>query len=365
MEIHKDFADWYRAASVTPSSELLEARWAGVLAGAKALNIEQAMELLKLYVASPPPSFTTPQFLDAHFRAADNAFPSRDNIIELRVLAGAILRQVMDADGPLASIAALGAVTGNFGPRTEAPINLDHARAAQEYLARKGASIRNPQSAPSFNLRPISKERLDEILPSAVFGSNQTASLRDPIINSLNEANDRLNAEQARLIASLWEVIQFQREELNMLWWLQTRVSRDTGNPFSKLDEQAALVLPRELAELTMVVPGPAAILGIVLSSMEVANLDTKEVPISSAVNKTPRVWREKLTASIPTNLGRICPVLLAVAKSLETDGEIDWFPVYRKQSDLQIEQGLPSAVLAMQFYTECLLAIAIREAKK
>jgi hypothetical protein len=144
-----------------------------------------------------------------------------------------------------------------------------------------------------------------------------------------------------------------------MLWWLQTKVSRDLRVPFLELDErQATVVLPKELADLTVFLPGPAAILGMILASLEVTRTDSAGMSIAAAVNGTPRAWREKLsTEQNVLGLDDLCPVSFAIAKSLDTDGEADWLPVYRKRCDVKIEQNVARTELAIQVYTECLFS--------
>jgi hypothetical protein len=101
MAIHKDFADWYRAASVTPSAELLDARWKGVEVLAATLDATGLVTLLKLHAVRPQAGYKVPEFLDAAFRAEDPTFPIRDHIEELRILSGAIVRQTMETSSNL------------------------------------------------------------------------------------------------------------------------------------------------------------------------------------------------------------------------------------------------------------------------
>jgi hypothetical protein len=358
MAIHKDFADWYRAASVTPSAELLEARWKGVEAAAAALDALGLVTLLKLHAVRPQTGYKAPGFLDAAFRAQDPAFPNRDNIEELRILSGAIVRHILEADGNLAISAALGLVSSSFG-RRQTVTTPDHIRSADEYLARKGGAVREIGPVPNLKIEPMGKQRFEELMPTATFALNQVPQLRDPLLSTFNDETVRLSNHLIPYGASMWRVVQVQREELNMLWWLQTKVSRDLRVPFFEFDErQATVVLPKELADLTVFLPGPAAILGMILASLEVTRTDGAGMSVATAVNSAPRAWREKLTAEEnPVALGDLCPVSLAIAKSLDTDGETDWLPVYRKQCDVTIEQTVARTELAAQVYTERLFS--------
>jgi hypothetical protein len=359
MAIHKDFADWYRAASVTPSAELLEARWQGVEAAAADLDASGLVALLKIHAALPQAGYKVPEFLDAAFREQDPTFPNRDNLEEIRILSGAIVRQLIESDGSLAISAALGLVSSSFGSRRQKVTTPDHIKWAEEYVAHKGASVRDIGAAPELKIEPMRKERFDELMPTAIFATNQVPQLREPLFNTFNDESVRLSNDLAPFGAEIWRIVQVQREELNMLWWLQTKVSRDLRIPFVELDErQAAIVLPKELANLTVFLPGPAAILGMILASLETSRTDGDGMSIAAAVNSTPRTWREKFSAAqTPTGLGDLCPVSLAIAKSLDTDGEMDWLPVYRKQCDVKIDQDVARTELAAQVYTECLFS--------
>jgi hypothetical protein len=357
MAIHKDFADWYRAASVTPSAELLEARWQGVEAAAAGLNALGLVALLKLHAVPPQAGYKVPEFLDAAFRAPDPTFPNRDNIEELRILSGAIVRQIIETEGSLAISAALGLVSSIFGSRRQTVTTPDHVRSAEEYVARKGASVRDIGAGPKLAIEPMRKERFDELMPASIFAT--APQLREPLFSTFNDESVRLSNNLATFGVEVWRIVQVQREELNMLWWLQTKVSRDLRIPFVEFDEsQATIVLPKELADLTVFFPGPAAILGMILASLEETRTDGAGMSIAAAVNSTPRAWREKFSAApAPVGLGDLCPVSLAIAKSLDTDGEMDWLPVYRKQCDVKIDQDVTRTELAAQVYTECLFS--------
>jgi hypothetical protein len=359
MAIHKDFADWYRAASVTPSPELINARWKGVETAAVVIEVPDLITLLKIHAVRPQAGYRPPEFLDGVFRAQDPTFPNRDNIEELRILSGAIVRQIIDTDGPLAICAALGLVSSSFGSRRQTVTTADHITSAEEYLARKGGSVRDIEAMPSVKIAPIQKEHLAALLPASVFAANQLPQLHDPLLGTFVNESVRLGDSLALFGAAIGRIVQVQREELDMLWWLQTRVSRDLRVPFFELGErQATIVLPKELADLTVFLPGPAAILGMILASLEVTRTDGCGMSIAAAVNSTPRAWREKLSAEqAPVALNDLCPISLAIAKSLDTDGETDWLPVYRKQCDVKIEHDVARTEIAAQVYTERLFS--------
>lgn len=365
MATHKDFADWYRAASVTPSPELLDARWKGVEQAAAALTRSSLTSLLRLYCTRPEAGFKAPEFLDTAFRNQDATFPNRDNIEELRVLAGAILRQSVESNSSASTAAALGIVSSSFGSRRDTLTTLDHLRAAERFLATRGEATRDIKTSPQVNLAPMTKERYEQLMPAAVFAPNQTPSARDPLFNTFAEQTTKLNQSFAELSSALWRIIQAQREELNILWWLQAKVSRDLEVPFSKLPrQQASIIFPMELADLTVFLPGPAAIFGVVVAALMDTKSKSDGLTVAEGVNSLPRNWREQRVANLQLNTDRatLCPVLFAMAKSLDTDGEAEWLPIYRKQCDVKIEQPVSHPDLAVQVYNESLFLRALSE---
>jgi hypothetical protein len=366
MTVHKDFADWYRAASVTPSAELLDARWKGVEALASTLDGPTLSILLKLYAVRPGAGYKAPEFLDAAFRGHDSTFPNRDNSEELRVLAGAILRQAVEIDGRTATSAALGIVSSSFGSRRETLPSLDHLWAAEEYLANKGGAVREIKTVPQVRATQMTKEKFEELMPAAIFSAGALPAIRDPLLNTFADHTNRNNLALGQLNTSLWRVIQAQREELNMLWWLQTKASRDLEQPFSKIARpQASIVLPMELADLTIFLPGPSAVLGLIVAALELTPIVATDATAAEAVNAAPRDWRERRVAQLQPDVAELCPISLALARSLDTDGTTEWLPVFRKQCDVKIEVPAKLADIATQLYNERLFLRALAELKK
>lgn len=357
MNAQQHFADWYREASVLPPAELLEARWKGVEAVSAAVTNDQIIPLLALSVERPAADFRAPGFMDEPFRTLDTTFPVKDNLEELRVLAGAILRVVMELDGPLATPSALGIVASTFENRRPSTIASDHIAFAKRYLAQKSAKVRAVAVPQKLTFLTPTKERFDEILPPNHFAPNQTPNLRDPLFNFLAEVFGSLNTTATSLTRSLWHTSQVQREELDLLWWLQAKVSRDLHLPFSEINTAcASVVFPTELAILTKFLPGPTAIFGMLVSALESTDQITNSLTVATAINRTGREWREKLRAEFTSDeVIRLCPVLLAVAKSLDTDGEADWLPVFRKKCAINIETDIAPSALGMQLYNELL----------
>lgn len=359
-----NFADWYRSASIAPPQEFLEQRWNGVEEAAKSITPSGIIDLLRLFSITQRPGFKAPEFMDSAFRKFDTAFPT-GNLEELRVLAGAILRQVVDSRVESAVTTALGLVTSSFGRRTNLP-TADHVDAAEKFLAEQADDIRKVNSQQKVGSVSMTKERFDELLPPILFAQNQTPNLREPLFNALNDHANKSAQEFSNLYSVLWRTIQMQREELNSLWWLQARFSRQMKKPFRDFSSgEAVLVFAAEVSSLTELIPGPSAVVGILVAALDVVADKKTEITIIDAVKSTDRGWRARRAEEHKTaGLEELCPILLAVTKSLETEGETDWLPVYRRYCDVGIDSSTKSIDLAYQFYRELLFSRAIRELK-
>jgi len=327
------------------------------------------LDLAKLFTVPSPRDLEAPAgFCDA-FRSQDETFGARGNRHELRVLAGAVLRLVVDQGGPAATLAALGIVCGAFGSRAALVPVPEHIDAAERFLMRQAKIMRQRISPVGIKLKAPSKSRFSEIIPAAVFAQNSVPHLQEPLWTALSELSVTLSslATQAqKSLDQLTRTIVTQQEEINILWWLQTRYSTPLGKPFADVGRAAGvLVFPMEIADLTESVPGPDAVIAVLVHALSLAGNPTGEdqISITEAVNVTSRDWREKVRAKhVIGQHALLCPVILALEKSLETLGEKEWIPVYRAACDISAEASYGIIPLALQVYRERMLLDAARE---
>ena len=362
MAMNKEFADWYRSASVAPPAALLEQRWAGVEQVAKQISKVQLVELLRLFSGRPTMGLEAPAFLDKAFRDQDSSFPVKGHAEELRVLAGAILRHIVDQGMPASVASAYGLVCTSLGQSYENLPTKDHVFAARRFLVEEAIKVRDGQPAGDAKQAPISRQRLEELLPAAPFHPNQIQTLREPLIVALLELS-KIGQLPNEALANIQHLVQVQREEMNLLWWLQTAFSRDLRVPFSDIPLKTAVcVLPTELSDLGTFVPGSPAILGMIISALK--QTDGKgQVSIKEAVNATPTSWRARRASQESVQLiGSLCPIQFAISKSLDTDGNDDWLPAFRKHSILNADEGFEPPELAQQMYSECMFIRSLLE---
>lgn len=362
MVMHKEFADWYRAAAVAPPQDVLEQRWKGVEEATAGLNAAQVSELLRLFAIRPAHGYAAPEFLDTSFRHHDSAFPTRNHIEELRVLAGAILRNAVETEHASSVAAAYGFTCIAFGSRYANLPTREHVKPAEQFLASRATAIRDSTGGNDGKIASMSKERINEVFPATAFPPNQTPALREPLISVLIEQSTTNQSVDKRL-NTIWRLVQAQREESNLLWWLQNSFSKDLAVPFTQLSAaSSACIFPLELADLTVFIPGPSAILGMIVSAQGKTS-GNEESSIHGVVNAAPRGWRESRISQLSGQaVGALSPVLFAMSKSLDTDGEDDWLPSYRKQCEVKVDETYHVRDIAQQVYRERMFIRALSE---
>jgi hypothetical protein len=156
------------------------------------------------------------------------------------------------------------------------------------------------------------------------------------------------------------------REESDMLWWMSGKHSRDFKVPMAQMQlAEACIVAGKELADLTKVTPGPFAAQAILHTMLQRENSDPNEtVALSTAINKTDREWRQAWAESFSDSEGvDLCPILFGVQRSLESQGDSDWHPVFKTVTGLGPSLKVLPTELAVQVYEESLFVRAFDQA--
>jgi hypothetical protein len=360
--MNPSFPDWYRSATVTVPEGRLEKRWAGVQSICEKSDRPTIVALAAQFVLPGRENLVTPGFRES-FHAHDDVFPMKDNLEELRVLAGATLREIISRKGSSGRLASLALVCGAFGPRRAAVPVQDHLDAAQAFVNEESKRVRECHELVAPQTLLPTKEVLGTRFPDGVFAA--PPQLRAPLMQTLSEISVA-SAELQHYAHALSHRVLVREEELNLLWWLQTEFSRDLNKSFLEVGPIAGCaVFAGELADLTEFLPGPGAILAILLKAARIAGApsSSEQVTLRDIVNATPREWRERLEAKVTlSSIELLCPVHLAITKSLLTDGVDNWLPVYQKACDIDSRHGFPLAALTMQVYQERMLEACMVE---
>lgn len=353
--MHVQFPDWYRTAGVEPPGELLHSRWKAVEAVASAVNAELFQILLGL-AAGVSVSDDNRVTLLTTFQNTDPTIPASGASHELRILAAAVLRQIIEEGDSFATVSALGLSCAVFS-RPKVPA-AEHVSAANEFLAIESSEVRKPRPALKGRAQ-FTKAAYDKILSETVLQNPAQTNealfkLTGALVDALNLAN-----------VDLKQTVSLQQEELNLLWWRITTHSRALDVPFSSLQLQpASVILPAELADLTVFAPGPAAISGLIESALSQCKNNGEPLSIKSVINSLPREWRDKRASKLPAGLASACPVHAAISASMKTNGESEWLPIFEQTYGADSSAEHAGLNFAMQGYQERMLWLALEQVK-
>lgn len=364
-----EFPDWLRVANINIDSEYVKKRWAGTDAFLKSASTDLVLDLVRLALGVPAADEVNVDRFRACFRKADHAFPSRNNDTEMRALAcAALLTAMADGGDDVTDAAALGVVSGDcrgLGAPPPVPALVERAAA---YLAQRAVEVRT-RTGPTVPAFPADKLGALIERAKAQAGQDDTQPFVDSVVATFEYLHGALDGAMGSLreaIAAIESRQAAQDEEANIAWWVVGGWSKDQNVPMANLAlPEACLVAAKELADLTVLLPGPVAAEAYLYRMLPpVATGSSSRATIREAVNAIPRDWRTSCLGHQDWNvLVGIAPVLMAMHASLTTDGSDDWLPVYRKTSRIEPDTPMSPLDLAMQTYHELQLArVAIAE---
>lgn len=332
--MHKDFGEWYRLAGIEPQGESLANRWAVVEAFSPSRNDVVSLTELFYQFGKADETFLT-SFVGG-FQTADPAFRMRENNHELSVLAGAQLIHIIGGSNvALADMAALSLVSAAASNTRPGPSVKDIPEIAVRYLARR------------------SSERA-----SSIHADVRAADGRKDLFEALTMLGAPYDA-LAKEVQQLRHQLGVVTEESNILWWLFSEFSRDEEERWTKFSVPAtALMAGKELADLTIVLPGPAAAYAFLDRVIKCAKpKPPATVLISEAINAVSIAWRERYSSrSCPSELEPLLPIGHAVKVSLTAPQDGEWLPAFTQTTGIPADAKIAPHVLAHQVYVESLL---------
>jgi hypothetical protein len=148
--MNKNFGDWYRTVNIEPNSIQLGNRWNGIESYLKVLGTDSSaaveiFELIRLFYNLPVSQEFREKFVDI-FTNIDSAF-NRKNQLELSVLAGATLIEMVEQDYLLSDLVMLATTSMHFQDRSPAVPNI--FQNLLDLLNKRTASIRENISIPT------------------------------------------------------------------------------------------------------------------------------------------------------------------------------------------------------------------------
>jgi len=311
MDIHPKFSTWLAAAQITPGDESIRKWWTGI--SEFPIDRETIISLARVaFHADPDPSFegkmvTAIQKQDAGFVPG---------AVALSILAATRLAVAIEnEDEPLESLAALAIVCAHAAGRKKQPCLDDLAADAEQTLQWRSA------------------HRAD-------WNYLQTGKTESTDVDLLRE------------------VVGVCAEETNILWWVLGETSRDRNVRFGKIpDEMLPFVAGKELADLTMIIPGPPAFAAF---ADRVFRTERTKAPhrldVATAIAALPADWRDTMIALWKDKpLLPLCPIAKAIGLYATAHGA-QWPAEFAKSIGWPKGHKLNALQLALLTYRESLL---------
>jgi hypothetical protein len=338
--MHKDFAEWYRLAGIEPDGEILKKRWSVI--DEFDPKRDGVISLAKMFyrLGRPEEAFLS-SFIEA-FQQEDPAFKIRDNDHELSILAGAqLVDTISRADTKLADLAALSLVSAAASNARKAPSVTDIPEIAARHLTKRSRKRFSSDDYSEGNSKAEFLEALTE--------------LGTPY------------AEVAEELQRLRQQLEVVSEESNMLWWLFSETSRDENQRWNSFSVPAAAVIAgKELADLTVVLPGPIAAPAFL--DRTIRSIKTKppaSVSVTKAIGEVSHGWRQSYAdKNCPLELESLLPIGYGIKLSLTVLADTSWIPAFTQATGIAANAEIAPHILAYQVFIESLLCRSWKESK-
>jgi hypothetical protein len=360
--MHKDFANWYNAVSLLPDARTLELRWEAVEVLANELKVAEVPNVVRVFFALSG--------ADGFLEVIRNATQKRDTTFitdgdrnELSVLAGGVIAHSVSKSSNVANAIALAVSCAGAQGLRQAPRLQGVVDEAMRYLTEESVRARAVSENPVVDLNVA---ELTKLLASrggvAVSDANSVWSGVEVVLKEFLAEHTK---HTKSINSSLETTRKRQREESDILWWLFSDHTLDGSKAFSDLSVPKACVWgARDLAALTLFMPGPFANPAFLHRMLRLVKARVPSgVSISESVDACDLEWKQKLLSALPVQqLADLCPVLFAIAKSVEVGGGTAWTAAFEHSTGLAAQGKLAPVHLAVQVYNETLLLRALEE---
>jgi GTPase-associated system helical domain len=338
--MHKDFAEWYRSAGITPNGEMLPKRWAAI--EEYQAGRDEIVSLARLFCRLGKSNDAFLNTFRASFQKADPAFPMRDNDQELVVLAGAeLVDTIQRGTVNVADFAALSLICAVAQNTRGTPAVIDIPEIAVSYLGERSID------------RAVDGDGSDGPGTKALFAA----------LTALGAPHDGVPKEFERLQRELSVV----SEESNILWWLFSEYSRDLKEPWRKFGVPAvALMAAKELADLTRVIPGHVAATAFLDRVIRCAkSKPPARILVTDAIKGVTPEWRQRYASQgCPAQTEDLLPISHGLKISLMSSDEAAWVSAFTQGTGIRANVELPPNILAYQLFLEALLCRAWKAVK-
>lgn len=347
------FADRYAEAGLTPSAQLITLRGESAKRIVDNITNQYILDLAAAYYGSPEVDLA---WLRAEFAKEDASFSLVHNEREVRVLAAAMLGQLVVDGDPTAILAVIvGNVVGNRRPSQSEWLLVN----AKEALGRFSVVNRSPKKVQK-KITPAGTTGLAEEIASVP--QNDWAALLTVLGKIKNEASSSSRTTALQSTNALDDLdcqMQLMREESQMLWWLFGTHSRLLERGFATFaPQQAALVGAVDLGTLTTKstlgpIAAPAMLERVIALAKKAKGQSSCE--LSATIDSFTSEDLERLKVFHAELPPRIAPVTAAIDLA-RTIGVGAWHARFNAKTGLDASFQFDPLSLAEQLYREYLL---------
>jgi hypothetical protein len=389
MELQDNFAHWFKTATGigSLSSEKYKDRISAIVTLTKDIEIDAALDLLRVYCGlTSKDSSTLPNFTK-HFQDTDPWFDTRDTPFVFQVLSAISLIQILNGGSSYAADAvSLALLSHTFNGKkkilAQESVSADLETTARNYLNEESLIQRRVDKFDPIKIAASSKGaklNLKNLKAPAEQTTPMAAGAAHATFTSIFEAVIASDDERATLIKSInasfeevHKALQVNSEETNIFWWLVSEWSRDLHSPYKDLStSEACIVAGKELADLTVFIPGHNSAMGFLSRILKLTKDQTDvgakqkvqntkaEFSIKEVINDTPEKWnKEWLDNEQVKGVIDFCPLHFALSKRIELGAE-GWDKLFASQIGIKPATALKPYEMSYQFYQERLLVRA------
>lgn len=351
MDMHKNFAEWYRLVSIEPKGDALKLRWAGVESWSDSLSDDAVLESVRIFQGLP--EVTSREAFLAEFRKHDPAFLQRNNELEQRVLAGAVLIRLLggadedDARTPILAGVALAAsrIRVVDGPLEE--MSMEVLSALQELA-------RGQRRRKGFDSTLLSSEEQRALSKTIAAVQPDPDTLKQSFVTAFQAVLKAIQRSESALADSAHD-LRCADEETNILWWLEGACSRDLNEPWSALKDEVPLTAGWELADLTDAALGPREVAAFLERVVSSAKGGSHEQALSVYVNAVSDNWAKTRTRKLHEGALDLAPLTHALLQRAKS-GATNWQQYFEKTGGIASTKSLSPEAVAKQAYLEAIL---------
>jgi hypothetical protein len=354
--MHEQFPLWHREISLSHDRESIERSWRGVAELTKratARDIEGLVRLVFKIRQAPEKDVLD----NIRLALADPAADLQSSGRELEVLSGATLAALFAKCDGAAAVAALAVTTAAMAGGRKPNLPVDLVSLAEASIPEISESLRQRPDLNRVGSADTPKVDFEKAIakvkevPNWDGVSQAFALAADATLAAINS----MARIQKSAIQTTSRFIKIQDEEIQMLWWLVGRRSWDFDCDFDALPPGAQpLVLSKEMADITELLPGPASTKALLARS---GLKDRESTTIPAALNATDTEWLSNTVDGIDVSPVSQ-PVHFGIQRQLETGGGTSWVAGWAAAASVPPEHPMTPLSLAVQFYRERLLAL-------